>query len=90
KPRQASRAKLSYKDQHALETLPDEIAALEDKISRAEAALADPELYARDPERFEKLTAALGRLSATKETKETEWLELEMKREEMSSSAAND
>ena len=42
-------AKLSFKDQHALDTLPGEIEALEEEIATLEARLADPELFAKNP-----------------------------------------
>src|SRR5699024_2753586 len=50
-PTQAQR-KLSFKDKHALETLPGEIAALEAKQADLAKALADPDLYARNRDRF--------------------------------------
>ena len=43
-------AKLSFKYQHALDTLPAEIEALEEEIAALEARLADPELFAKNPD----------------------------------------
>ncbi|MBN2694292.1 ABC transporter ATP-binding protein, partial [bacterium] len=37
--------KLSYKEQHDFDTLPDEIEALEEQIRALNACLADPECY---------------------------------------------
>ena len=74
-------AKLSFKDQHALDTLPGEIEALEDEISTLEARLADPELFAKNPDRF---NAAADRLAAArdeKDDKELRWLEAAEKAE---------
>ena len=74
-------AKLSFKDQHALDTLPGEIEALEAEIARLEGRLADPELFAKNPEKF---TAAANRLAAArteKDEKELRWLEAAEKAE---------
>ena len=74
-------AKLSFKDQHALDTLPGEIEALEAEIARLEERLADPELFAKNPEKF---TAAADRLAAArteKDEKELRWLEAAEKAE---------
>ena len=74
-------AKLSFKDQHALDTLPGEIEALEAEIARLEGRLADPELFAKNPEKF---TAAADRLAAArteKDEKELRWLEAAEKAE---------
>lgn len=78
-----SARKMSFKDKHALETLPGEIEALEREIGEAEAALADPELFTRDPDRFHALSAALAEAVRDKTDKEERWLELEMLREEI-------
>lgn len=78
-----ARAKLSYKDKHALETLPAKIAALEADIAALAAKLADPELYARDARGFDALAARLANAEAERDGAEEQWLELEMKREEL-------
>ncbi len=78
-PRQAAR--LSFKDKHALEKLPGEIAAMARRIADLEARLADPQLYRRDPEAFARLSAELAELSTARDAAETRWLELEMRRE---------
>jgi ABC transport system ATP-binding/permease protein len=75
--------KLSFKEKHALETLPGEIAALGEEVEELETELRDPELYQRDPARFEaagtRLAAARGALAGAEER----WLELEILREEL-------
>ncbi|KAA5803606.1 ATP-binding cassette domain-containing protein [Alkalicaulis satelles] len=81
--RPQGRAKLSFKDKHALETLPGEIEALGERIAALEAELADPALFTRDPARFNAASAELAGLSDERAAKEDRWLELEMLREEM-------
>ena len=83
KPKTAREAKLSFKDKHALETLPGEIADLEKAIAKAEMALADPALYANDPDRFASLAATLETDRSELAAKEERWLEIEMLREEI-------
>ncbi|WP_370676645.1 ABC-F family ATP-binding cassette domain-containing protein [Pleomorphomonas sp. PLEO] len=77
------RSKLSFKDKHALETLPGRIDKLSEEAKRLHAVLDDSGLYARDPTLFagttEKLTATEVALAAAEE----EWLRLEMLREEL-------
>jgi len=75
--------KLSYKDQRALEMLPDEIAGLEAEIAALEATLGDAGLYARDAEAFQKATADLAEKSQALEAAEDEWLRLEALREDL-------
>jgi len=78
-----ARAKLSFKDKHALETLPGEIETLEARMKALEAELSDPGLYERDPARFSHAGAELARLTQERAEKEERWLELEMLREEI-------
>jgi ABC transport system ATP-binding/permease protein len=75
--------RLSFKEKHALETLPKRIAALQTEIERLQAVLDDTELYSRDPAAFEKAVAALGKADADRAAAEDEWLTLELKREEL-------
>lgn len=77
----ASRPRLSFKDKHALETLPGRIAGLHDKIRLLQNKLADPGLFARDPAGFAKTAADLAALTGEMNTAETQWLELELLRE---------
>jgi len=75
KPSGNRTARLSFKDRHALDTLPGEIAALETEIAELEARLADPAFFTSDPDGF---AAAADRLAAAredKEAKETRWLD---------------
>ena len=76
--------KLSYKDKRLLEVLPSEIEDLENKISQIENILSDDtDLYVRDANRFDELTAKLEEYKALKEEKETLWLEIEIRSEEL-------
>ena len=77
--------KLTFKDKHALETLPAEMERLRLEIGKIETALADAALYARDPDGFAKKSDALGELRARLTEVEDRWLELEMRREEFES-----
>src|SRR5690606_32690785 len=56
-PIAATKAKLSFKQKHALETLPKEIARLDAEIVRLNTVLADANLYARDPKAFANASA---------------------------------
>ncbi|MCB1384425.1 MAG: ABC-F family ATP-binding cassette domain-containing protein [Nitratireductor sp.] len=76
-------ARLSFKQKHALETLPAEIGKLQADIARLRTALAAPDLYAKDPARFARYAEALEARETALSDKESEWLELEMLREEL-------
>ena len=47
--RSSAPRRMTFKDRHALETLPARIAGLQADVERLNAALADADLYARDP-----------------------------------------
>ena len=78
-----SRGRLSFKQKHALETLPDEIERLRAQVRQLEDQLADPALYTRDPDGFERITGQLGEVHERLSEAEERWLELEMLREEL-------
>jgi len=82
-PPQQGKRKLSFKEKHALETLPAEIKKLENEIARLNEALADPGLYAKSPDEFDKKSQALGAAEAKRAAAEEQWLELEILREEL-------
>ena len=84
-PRAATteRRKLSFKDKHALETLPGEITALEREIHALGERLSGDGFYERDPRGFMAATAKLADLQAKLAANEERWLELEMLREEL-------
>ncbi|MCB1462551.1 MAG: ABC-F family ATP-binding cassette domain-containing protein [Nitratireductor sp.] len=81
-PKQPARQKLSFRQKHALETLPGEIDKLRGEIAKLGAALAAPGLYEREPKKFETYAAALAEREAAMAAKEEEWLELEILREQ--------
>jgi ATP-binding cassette subfamily F protein uup len=75
--------KMSFKDKHALETLPDRIAKLEADIARHTATMADATLYARDPAAFQHASQGLSAAQAELSAAEERWLELEALREQV-------
>ena len=79
------KGKLTFKDKHALETLPGEIAALQDKIAALETQLTDGDFYERDPNGFNRVVNDLGKAQDQLSAMEDQWLELEMLQEELSS-----
>jgi len=84
--REQRKRKLSFSEQHALTSLPGEMAALEKKIATLQEKLSDNALYARDPKAFAALSADLEKAQATLAEHEHRWLELEMLREELEQS----
>ncbi|MFW5661895.1 MAG: ATP-binding cassette domain-containing protein, partial [Oceanicaulis sp.] len=82
KPKSRS-AKMSFKDKHALETLPAEIEGIEAAMAKIEKELSDAGLFSRDPDRFNRLSVEHAALGQSKAQKEERWLELEMLREEL-------
>ena len=77
------RARLSYKEKHALQTLPARMESLRGEIATLQTKLADPNLYARDPQNFSKTATALSTAESALAAAEDEWLALELKREEL-------
>ncbi|MBR2299923.1 MAG: ABC-F family ATP-binding cassette domain-containing protein [Alphaproteobacteria bacterium] len=76
--------KLSYKDKRLLEVLPREIEALELRIKEIEKVLSeDVDLYTREPKKFDEFTSDLKTAQEQKEQKETLWLEIQIKAEEL-------
>lgn len=72
--------KLSFKEKHALSTLPGEIAKLESEIKTLSEKLADAGLYARDRAAFDQASARLADAQVRLDDAEMQWLELEEKR----------
>ncbi len=79
--------KLTYRDQQRLDALPPEIERLSGDIEKLEGLLADPDLYSRAPDKFAKATAALTDRQTKLDAAETEWLELEERREALGQGA---
>jgi ABC transport system ATP-binding/permease protein len=82
-PRSAAKRRLSFKEKHALEKLPEKIAGLRDSLARLDSVLADPQLHARDPKTFARATQDYGAKQKDLTRAEEEWLTLEMLREEI-------
>ncbi|WP_418214886.1 MULTISPECIES: hypothetical protein [Bartonella] len=78
-----TKQKLSYKQKYALEKLPSEIDGLHRDIAQMEKEFSDPDLYTKNAKRFEELSHLLEQKRKDLETKENEWLELEMLKEEL-------
>jgi len=76
------RRKLSFKEKHALETLPDTMEKLEAEIAALSDRLADPSLFTTDPRAFSVATERLAAAQAELSDAEERWLELEILREE--------
>ena len=79
----AAKLRMTFKDKHALETLPKTIATRQASAEALQAKLADPQFYARDRAGFEKLTSTLAELQRKIAAAEEQWLELEVLREEL-------
>ena len=79
----ASSKKMSFKDKHALTTLPGQIEALQTEIAGLNKKLADPDLYRTNPALFAKTSAALTKAEGALVDAEERWLELELLREEV-------
>ena len=81
KPKGPRTDRLSYKDVHALETLPKEIAALEAAIAKGEERLTDMDFFHKDPHAYQRIADQVEADKADIAVKEEAWLEVEMKKE---------
>jgi ATP-binding cassette subfamily F protein uup len=77
----ATKLKLSFKEQHALATLPSKIEELNARRAKLQALLDDPELYEKDAPKFAKASEMFATVESELAAAEEEWLELEIKRE---------
>ena len=82
-PKAEKKQKLSYSQQRKLDLLPQEIEQIEQKIQEIDEALGDSSLYNADREKFTNLSTERANLQAELETKENEWLELQLLQEEL-------
>jgi ATP-binding cassette subfamily F protein uup len=82
-PSRGNAKRMTFKDRHALETLPARITGLEAEVATLTAALDDPDLYRRNPARFAETTTSLETTRNALAAAEEQWLELEMQREEL-------
>jgi ATP-binding cassette subfamily F protein uup len=84
-PRAQRKERLSFKEQRELEELPARLDALSAEIAALERRLAEPDFYGRDPKGFALATQRLAAASSERSRAEERWLELEGKRERLSS-----
>jgi ABC transport system ATP-binding/permease protein len=73
--------KLSYKDERRAGELEAALPQRAAEIAELERALSDAELFARDPALYRTTSARLHGLRGQYEAEQTEWLEIELKRE---------
>ncbi len=76
-------AKLTYKEQYALKTLPERIAALEKEISALNRTLADPNFFERNAEDFATCARKLEEAKTALDKAEEDWLDLTIKQENL-------
>ena len=79
----SAKRRLSFKDKHALETLPKTMSGLQAEIAKQQKLLDNPKLYASDRKAFDKASIALTDAQTKLGEAEERWLELEMLREEV-------
>jgi ATP-binding cassette subfamily F protein uup len=82
-PAPAPKRRLSFKDKHALDTLPTTMDTLRAEIAKHQARLDDPKLYSSDRKAFDAASQALADAQGKLDAAEEKWLELEMLREEI-------
>jgi ABC transport system ATP-binding/permease protein len=78
-----SKQRLSQKDTFALQSLPEKMDALAKRVKQLQDVLDSPNLYEKDPARFNAAAAELGKIQLETAALEEQWLELEMRREEL-------
>ncbi|TRL34388.1 ATP-binding cassette domain-containing protein [Methylosinus sporium] len=83
RPKSAAKPRLSFAEQHALTTLPAKMEELRGKREKLQKFLDDPGLYARDPAKFAEAGKLLAKVEEDLAAAEENWLELEIKREEI-------
>jgi ATP-binding cassette subfamily F protein uup len=79
----AKKGRMSFKQKHALETLPARMADLQAQMAKLQTRLDDSELYSKDPATFARVSAAFAQAEKELATAEEQWLELEVLREEL-------
>ncbi len=82
--KQTAPRKLSFKDKHALETLPKDMERLSSEIAKQRRILSDAKLFTRDRAGFDRSTKALQQAETELAAAEERWLELELMREAIS------
>lgn len=75
--------KLSYNQQRLLDVLPQEISILEQELEKIKIELGDSNLYTDNPDKFNELTIKYDEINKSIEAKETQWLDIQMLKEEI-------
>jgi len=88
-PVEEPKRKLSFKEQHALTTLPGRIDALTQEVTDLEARLSNPDFYTRDADGFAAASRSLDESRAALAAAEEEWLRLELLRETVEGAGAS-
>ena len=85
KPVQAQdqKRRLSFKEKHALQTLPARMEELRNLKAKLQVLLDDADLYRREPQKFAKASEAFAKADSELNRCEEEWLALEILREEI-------
>ena len=78
--------KLSFKEQYLLNNLPKEIEKIGEENKAIEVALGNANLYTDDPQKFDELTTKLAENKEKLEEMENQWLEVQMKADELENS----
>ena len=78
-----AKKRLSFKQKHALETIPVRIDELRAEQGALQTKLDRPDFYVKDPAGFAKATQTYADIQQRIEKFEAEWLELEILREEI-------
>ena len=81
--RAENKKKMTFKQKHALEKIPERIEALKAIVAKLQGVLDDPKLFVRDRKLFDKTSQQLAETEAGIARLEDEWLELETLREEI-------
>ena len=82
KPRNKS-VRMSFKEKHALEMLPEKIEYLRLQIDNIQKQMAEPDFYSKETGEIEKVAIFLSDNETELSELEQQWLELELKREEI-------
>ena len=82
KPRNKS-VRMSFKEKHALEMLPEKIEYLRIQIDNIQKQMAEPDFYSKETGEIEKVAILLTDNETKLSELEQQWLELELKREEI-------
>ena len=83
-------SRLSFRDKHRLDTLPDQIAAIDAEIAAIETKLAVPDLFQNEFDLFNRLVDMLAARKDNKDQKEMEWLEAAEKAEALEQDGNHD